>query len=85
MGQVWMFFWKMIHSRLSVEDNYQPWRANAVLHLYTLHPVNLNFQISKVFEVAERFFKLPSEEKQQFATEFSATNYHGWMAQGREM
>ncbi|XP_028407443.1 2-oxoglutarate-dependent dioxygenase htyE-like [Dendronephthya gigantea] len=42
-------------------------------------------KVTKLFEVAERFFKLPTKTKQPFATEFSVTNYHGWMAAGREI
>lgn len=42
-------------------------------------------EISKLFEVAERFFKLPTKDKERFSTKFSSTNYHGWLAEGKEI
>jgi hypothetical protein len=88
----------IIKSRFSWQNKYKiikKWtfsknikmKNNPLWLLYVWNKLCSQFilQISRLFEVADRFFKLPSEEKEQFATEFSPTNFHGWMSAGREM
>ena len=42
-------------------------------------------EISKLFHVAEKFFKQPNKEKQRFERQTVTSTFHGWLAAGREL